>query len=100
MGQGKFAKVKLCVDVNTNTYYAAKIINKVKLQKKALSRTQSAFSLVQSEMAIMKKLDHPNLVKLYEIIDDPKEKKLYLITEYVKNGTLEKRVLGSIPAET
>lgn len=43
-------------------------------------------------MAIMKKLDHPHLVKLYEIIDDPKEKKLYLITEFVKKGNLEKKV--------
>jgi serine/threonine protein kinase len=46
-------------------------------------------------MAIMKKLDHPHLVKLYEIIDDPKEKKLYLITELVKKGTLEKKVKQS-----
>ena len=38
------------------------------------------------------KLDHPHIVKLYEIIDDPKAKKLYLITELVKNGNLEKRV--------
>lgn len=34
-------------------------------------------------MAIMKKLDHPHLVKLFEIIDDPKANKLYLITEFV-----------------
>ena len=48
--------------------------------------------VVQQEMAIMKKLDHPHIVKLYEIIDDPKEKKLYLITEFVKKGNLEKKV--------
>lgn len=40
----------------------------------------------------MKKLDHPYLIKLYEIIDDPREKKLYIITEYVKKGNLEKKV--------
>lgn len=39
-------------------------------------------------MAIMKKLDHPNVVKLLEIIDNPLESKVYLITEFVKNGTL------------
>lgn len=31
LGEGKFAKVKLCVDINTNTYYAAKVMDKVKL---------------------------------------------------------------------
>ena len=40
----------------------------------------------------MKKLDHPFILKLYEIIDDPTEKKLYLITDFVKNGNLEKKV--------
>jgi len=43
-------------------------------------------------MAIMKKLDHPHIVKLYEIIDDPQKKKLYLITELVKKGNLERKV--------
>lgn len=37
-------------------------------------------------------LDHPNIVKLFEIIDDPTHEKLYLITELVKNGTLEQRI--------
>ena len=47
---------------------------------------------INQEMAIMKKLDHPYILKLYEIIDDPTEKKLYLITDFVKSGNLEKKV--------
>lgn len=47
---------------------------------------------IHQEMAIMKKLDHPYILKLYEIIDDPTEQKLYLITDFVKNGNLEKKV--------
>lgn len=92
IGQGKFAKVKLCVDMNTNKYFAVKIMDKMKLQKKVVGQNKNAFANVQQEMAIMKKLDHPYIVKLYEIIDDPKEKKLYLITELVKKGNLEKKV--------
>jgi len=46
-------------------------------------------------MAIMKKLDHPFILKLYEIIDDPTEKKLYLITELARNGNLDKKVKSS-----
>jgi calcium/calmodulin-dependent protein kinase kinase 2 len=80
------------VDINTNEYFAAKIINRLKLKKKNISKTQNAFSNIQQEMAIMKKLDHPHLVKLYEIIDDQKEKNLYLITELMKNGNLEEKV--------
>lgn len=34
------------------------------------------------EIAIMKKLNHPNVVHLYEVIDDPRSNQVYLILEY------------------
>ena len=71
LGQGSFGKVKLCYDVNTNLYYAVKIMSKDKLKRKMVSFNKNAYANVQTEMAVMKKLDHPHLVKLYEIIDDP-----------------------------
>ena len=33
---------------------------------------------VRREIAILKKLDHPNVVKLYEVLDDPQEDELIL----------------------
>ena len=43
-------------------------------------------------MAILKKLDHENVLRLYEIIDDPNSNKLYIVTDYIKNGTLTDRI--------
>mmetsp|Transcript_12876 Transcript_12876/g.6377 ORF Transcript_12876/g.6377 Transcript_12876/m.6377 type:complete len:105 (-) Transcript_12876:539-853(-) len=36
----------------------------------------------------MKKLDHPHVIKLYEVIDDEEEDKLYMIIEYASNGSI------------
>ena len=33
---------------------------------------------VYREIAILKKLDHPNVVKLVEVVDDPEEDNLYM----------------------
>lgn len=34
--------------------------------------------LVRGEIAIMKKLNHENVVKLIEVLDDPKDDSLYM----------------------
>lgn len=38
-------------------------------------------------------------MRLYEIIDDPKHDKLYLVTEYVKNGTVLQKIQGTAAAK-
>ena len=46
--------------------------------------------LIKEEIAIMKKLDHPNLVSLYEVLDDPTEDSLYMVLEMCKKGVVMK----------
>ena len=41
----------------------------------------TALDSVKTEIAIMKKLRHPNLVQLFEVIDDPQHHKLYLVLD-------------------
>ncbi len=43
---------------------------------------------MEREIAIMKKLDHPYVIKLYEVLDDPQNDKLYLIMEYAEEKQL------------
>jgi serine/threonine protein kinase len=88
LGQGKFAKVYKCMDQKTKQTYAMKIMNKTKLKKIFVGKNKRAYQAVETEIAVLKLLDHQNIVRLYEIIDDPKHDKLFLITEFVTNGTL------------
>ena len=39
---------------------------------------KSAFDNVIREIAIMKKLNHQNICRIYEIINDPKDPNIYL----------------------
>lgn len=38
----------------------------------------SPLDLVRSEVAILKKLNHRNVIKLYEVLDDPNDDSLYM----------------------
>lgn len=41
---------------------------------------------VYVEIAILKKLSHPNVVKLIEVLDDPEQDNLYMAFELVEQG--------------
>ena len=48
---------------------------------RGLKDGSTALDSVKTEIAIMKKLRHPNLVQLFEVIDDPEHHKLYLVLD-------------------
>ena len=94
LGEGSICKVKL-VEKN-NVKYALKIVNKKQLMKKKkwipdengkMVITTPLDGIVK-EISILKKVNHRNLVKLYEIMNNKKKAKLYLVLEYCENGDL------------
>ncbi|KAI8628703.1 Pkinase-domain-containing protein [Xylariaceae sp. FL1651] len=54
------------------------------------AEAKDALYLIRAEIAIMKKLNHPNLVALIEVLDDPEEDSLYMVLEMCKKGVVMK----------
>ena len=63
-----------------------KCCNKRRLKKKLLGKGKSSWTFLEKEIAVMKKLDHDNVVKLSEVIDDNNSDWLYLIMEFLEFG--------------
>ncbi|KAI8145736.1 kinase-like domain-containing protein [Fennellomyces sp. T-0311] len=115
IGRGAFGTVHLGIDTNTNQEYAIKEFSKSRLRRKeqsamlrragprgrgrgrimglgvgrsATPMNDNPLDLVRGEMAILKKLNHPNMVKLYEVLDDPNDDSLYMVFEMAHKGVL------------
>ncbi|KAI0128802.1 CAMKK/META protein kinase [Xylariales sp. AK1849] len=54
------------------------------------AEAKDALFLIREEIAIMKKLNHPNLVSLIEVLDDPEEDSLWMVLEMCKKGVIMK----------
>lgn len=92
IGKGSYGVVRLCYSDFDQTNYAMKIISKKRVMRKAGLRRpgdkakNSGLENLQREIAILKKVDHPYVVRLFEVLDDPSEDNLYLVFELVDRG--------------
>ncbi|KAM9359013.1 serine/threonine-protein kinase DCLK1b isoform 4-T4 [Symphorus nematophorus] len=85
LGDGNFAVVRECVERSTGREYALKIISKDKCRGKE--------HMIQSEVSILRRVKHPNIVLLIEEMDTHSE--LYLVMELVKGGDLFDAITSS-----
>nr|XP_046172674.1 calcium/calmodulin-dependent protein kinase kinase 2-like [Oncorhynchus gorbuscha] len=105
IGKGSYGVVKLAYNEDNNTYYAMKVLSKKRLMRQAgfprrppprgakaapegPPQPKGPLERVYQEIAILKKLDHPNVVKLVEVLDDPGEDHLYMVFQLVKKGAV------------
>ena len=62
LGRGRFSVVKRCVQKDTKREFAAKIFRRRFISKET----------VESEVAVLQSLNHPGVVKVFEIYEAPK----------------------------
>ena len=99
IGRGAYSKVKKCINLNTREEFAVKIINKKLLRKKKKSYGKTKEGTLKinymiedamNEINIYKSFPEPNdnVIHLYQILNDNKKDKTYLIMELAQKGPL------------
>ncbi|KAF5937779.1 hypothetical protein HYC85_025285 [Camellia sinensis] len=84
IGSGSYGKVVLYRSSVDGKHYAIKSFHKSYLLKQRVAPCETAMTDVLREVLIMKMLEHPNIVNLIEVIDDPTTDHFYMVLEYVE----------------
>ncbi len=100
IGHGSFGKVFMVQTQNSagevNGTFAMKKMDMTFLRKKMRGGSfggggggGGADEMVKREIATMKKLDHPNIARLVDVVDDEESRTIYVVSEFLPNGSLE-----------
>ncbi|XP_076929245.1 CBL-interacting serine/threonine-protein kinase 10-like [Bidens hawaiensis] len=93
LGQGTFAKVYYARNIATGQSVAIKVIDKEKVLRVGL------INQIKREISIMKRVRHPNVIQLYEVMAT--RTKIYFALEYAKGGELFDKVAnGKLKEQT
>lgn len=85
IGQGSFGLVRECFTIAGNLKRAVKIIMKSAMDEELME----SFKI---EVATLKVLDHPNILRLFEVFQD--KKKYFLVTEMCNGGELFDEIIN------
>lgn len=85
IGSGPYIKLHVCYNRETN------IKRFVKIYRKDLITNELTKAAIEQEISILKILDHPNIVKIFEYFEEVK--RLFLVMEYCKGGDFFSEIL-------
>ena len=81
LGEGTSGKVKLAVQTETNRQCAIKVIC-----RRAFDQNPSLQGKIQREIALMRLVEHPHILKLMDVLESPRH--LYIVLEFASRGEL------------
>ncbi|XP_050072299.1 ovarian-specific serine/threonine-protein kinase Lok-like [Anopheles maculipalpis] len=88
LGSGSFGTVYLLHAIATCKPYALKVVKKTRVVAQ-MNNT----SCLDNEVYIMKKLNHPCIIKMFEFIEEPGS--ICMVIEYMQGGDLLTRILDN-----
>ncbi|KAK9470986.1 kinase-like domain-containing protein [Dipodascopsis tothii] len=100
LGRGQHGKVKLARDLTCGDLVAIKIMARTERPRlgRPARRGSTQEDNVRREIAILKRCDHPHIVRLREVLDDSSRKKIFLVLEYAERGEIRWQCDGGGPA--
>lgn len=90
IGEGAYARVYQCLNIDTGELMAVKTFTVIFMQiGDNVEKIQKQLMAVKSEIRILKKLSHPNIVKYYQADLSQDMKSMNILLEYVPGGSLK-----------
>lgn len=82
IGEGSYGNVMKALCLRTNQYRAVKILKRQQQRRKDKNNPERNLQ----ELNILRRLDHPNIIKLFEVYFY--NECYYLVTEYCEGGSI------------
>lgn len=88
IGKGGMSVVYLAMDLRLNKQWAVKVI-----QRKGIGKNNEiVLNKVPDDTELMKRLDHPAIPRIVDIIDNENDPQIYIVMDYVEGDSLDKIV--------
>ena len=87
LGKGSFGEVREAYNIKTKVTCAIKTVSKAHI-----GQHQVLVDLMEQELDVLSKTDHPHMVRVFELLQD--DTNFYIVTELVTGGELYDHIIN------